>query len=167
MKSNLNPDPNAPAKELTPEEKELAALQVKANQARAKREAAEAKREHAEAMAALNAQIAADEQAEKDAELIEKYEIELGPIGRNFDIVRSVNFGSVIVARPHMVSFRKFQETGKYDWATLQKLVSPCLKHPTKTEFDTILNDEPALLLRCANTISTLAGVTKGDVQKG
>jgi len=99
----------------------------------------------------------------EDREL-DRLEAEHGKVGRVLLMVRS-EVGAVIVKRPHMATFRKFQEAKDIGTKELENLVQPCVLYPTRAEFDGMLKELPFLLNRCADAVSTLAGVRKEDIK--
>lgn len=80
-------------------------------------------------------------------------------------IVRS-DVGAVIVKRPHLATFRRFQETKNPKCEDLEKLVRPCLVYPSRDRFDLIIAELPFMLNRCADAVSTLAGVRRKDIEE-
>jgi hypothetical protein len=69
----------------------------------------------------------------------------------------------IVVKKPNHLLFKKFQDVGKTDSTAMYKLVSPCLVHPDKAAFETILEEEPATMARCGDAVCTLAGVRRSD----
>jgi len=140
----------------------IAELQAKVDAARAAREARESKREDAARLQRLTDELEAEERAAANLDVIEGVEKDHGVEGKTW---RRVNTGAgmIIVKRPHIATFRKYQDKGKTDSASLDALVRPCLLHPTKAEFDRIVNEEPAALMRAANAVCYLAGVRRED----
>jgi hypothetical protein len=129
---------------------------------RAKRAAlAEAREQRAQPSAAD--QLAAEQRALADDEALERLELEHGPAGKAIEIVRT-EVGGVIVRRPHMAVFRRFQDDNK-DTAALEKLVRPCVLHPSKADFDRMCEELPFTLQRCADAVCRLAGIRKEDIQ--
>jgi hypothetical protein len=108
-------------------------------------------------------QLAMEQRALADDEALERLELEHGPAGKAIDIVRT-DVGAVIVRRPHMAVFRRFQDDSK-DTAALEKLVRPCVLHPSKAEFDRMCEELPFTLQRCADAVCTLAGIRKEDIK--
>jgi hypothetical protein len=108
-------------------------------------------------------QLATEQRALADDEALERLELEHGPVGKAIEIVRT-DVGAVIVRRPHMAVFRRFQDDSK-DTAALEKLVRPCVLHPSKAEFDRMCEELPFTLQRCADAVCKLAGIRKEDIQ--
>lgn len=102
--------------------------------------------------------LAVAERALADAELIEKAEAEHGELKKMIDAVRTP-IGVVIVKRPNHVVFRRFIDEGKVTTTALEKLVRHALVHPTLPQFESMLEELPAVLLDCANAVSRLAGI--------
>lgn len=101
-------------------------------------------------------QLAAAQQALADEEALDAAEREHG--ARRIGTIETA-MGKVILKRPHMNTFRKFQDKGNTDSNTLEFLVRPCLVHPTMADFERYCAEEPATLIRAANAVSALAGV--------
>lgn len=78
--------------------------------------------------------------------------------GRKLAIVRT-DLGAVVLKRPNHILFKRFQDSGEANAAEFDKLVRPCLVHPDSATFDRYLEDQPAILGRCAGAVATLAGI--------
>jgi hypothetical protein len=109
-------------------------------------------------------QLAREQRELADDEALDRLETEHGRIGSAIEIVRT-DVGGVIVRRPHMAVFRRFQDDPK-DTKALEKLVRPCVLHPSKTEFDALCERLPFLLQRAADACCVLAGVRRDDVRE-
>lgn len=133
----------------SPEERELAEV-------RARRAALAAEREQRAASRLVADQLEAEKRGLRDEEAIEKAEAEHDP--KKIAVVHS-DVGVVIVKRPNHVLFKRFQDSGEVTSEECDKLVRPCLVYPDKASWDRMLEEQPALLLRCANAVATLAGV--------
>ena len=83
---------------------------------------------------------------------------------KHIELVRC-EYGAVIVKRPHLATYRRFQDAGKSDTKTYDQLVRPCVLYPSKAEFDALLEQQPHLLTRCADAVVRLAGVRTEEVQ--
>jgi hypothetical protein len=130
---------------------------------RAKRAAlAEARRQREIARAPAE-QLALEEQGLADDQAIEAAEIEHGPVGKQIMVINT-DLGAIIVKRSHPNMFKRFQDKGSTRTEDLDKLVRHCLVYPQPAEFDRILKELPASLLRCADAVSFLAGVRMEDV---
>jgi hypothetical protein len=141
---------------------DLRDLEEKIATARAAREAREAKREDSARAQRLADELEAEERALADLDVLDKIEAEHGPENKRWRKVPT-GLGLVVVKRPALATFRKYQDKGKTDSASLDQLVRPCLVHPTKAEFDRIVEQEPAALMRAANAVCYLAGIRKDD----
>lgn len=135
----------------------------------------QAKREQLAAAREQRAEISPEEQlaiAERDLrddEALDKFEREVGRIGTEIQIVRS-SVGAVIVKRPHMATYRKWQASLTRDsddpGADEINLVRPNVLHPSKEEFDRLIERQPFLLSRCTSAVCELAGVRKKEIEK-
>lgn len=121
------------------------------------RRATLAEAREARAAPSIQEQLAAEQRALADDEALDRLETEHGRVGSVIEIVRT-EIGSVIVRRPHMAVFRRFQDD-KQDTTALEKLVRPCVLHPSKTEFDRMCEELPFILQKCADACCRLAGV--------
>lgn len=112
----------------------------------------------------LEQQLADEARGLQDDELIDQFETEVGPQGSHIMVLRS-EVGTVIVKRPHRATFQRFQDKGTVKTADLEGLVKPSLLHPKdKALFDSMVDQLPALLGRCANACCTLAGVRTEEI---
>jgi hypothetical protein len=123
----------------------------------------EQRREARERAAALQEQARAKELALKDELTIEELEQQHPGRGRKWDVIYTGQ-GVVAVKKPHHVTFNKFQDAQKYTTDSLRKFVTPCVLHPKLGEFEHMLEEEPAILVRAANKCSELAGVGREDL---
>jgi hypothetical protein len=139
----------------SPEEQKLAEL-------RARREALEADRDKRQQARAISDQIDEETRKVRDLEAIQKAETEHGPVGKAIRTIETPN-GVVIVKKPNMVLFRRFQDVASAKSEDLDKLVRPTLVHPTKAEFDQWLEEYPGILTPVADAVCLLAGVASGD----
>jgi hypothetical protein len=130
---------------------------------RARRAQAQADRDVASRDAIAAAELAREELAEKDdlaiAAAVEKF-------GELDVMIRGVKTacGIVIVKRPVAHHFRRFQELPKTKSSDLEQLVRPCLVHPGIADFERYCDEQPATLLRVADSVATLAGVRASEV---
>lgn len=110
------------------------------------------------------AELLAVEERELHAdEAFEKAQLELGH--KRVEIVRS-EAGSVVIKRPMLAVYRRYQDEGEANHKTLRKLVEPCVVHPSLAEFDQMLEQLPHLLNRVADAVARLAGVTREEIAK-
>lgn len=106
----------------------------------------------------LEQQLADEQRALAEDELIDRFESEVGPQDTHIAVIRS-DVGLVIVRRPHRAVFQRFQDTGTIKTKDLDALVKPSLLYPDKASFDAMVDQLPALLGRVANHCARLAGI--------
>lgn len=130
--------------------KELAEIEAKKSELEAQRaqRAAEAEMREKIRVARLEAET---------AELIMKYEDELGDLDRAFKIVVS-DGGAIVVKRPHPASYNRFRDRGEYKSRTVDELARQCIVHPSAEKVTEILNTYPGILDHLADAIHELAG---------
>lgn len=128
---------------------------------RAQREQLELERSKRREQEDLDAELDAAKRALADEQAIDTAEREHG--ARKVAVVRT-DCGVVIVKRPHVNTFRKFQDKGSTDSAAQDALVRPCLVHPTVFEFERICGEQPATLGQVASAVIRLAGFRAEDV---
>ena len=121
---------------------------------------AEARRIREEQRAAAE-QLIEEKRGLADDQALEAAEIEHG--AKKIAVVRT-DMGAIILKRPHPVIFKRFQDKGSLKHEDLEKLVRPSLVYPDAARFNEIMDELPATLLRCANTVSGLAGVRMEEV---
>lgn len=107
---------------------------------------------------AIEELVEQEERAARDAEALDKAETTIGKLGKKIALVQT-DMGAIIVKRPNAVLFKRFVDTSSLKTDDLDKLVRPCLVHPPVAEFDRILDELPATLMRVANAVTALAGV--------
>lgn len=126
-----------------------------------------AKREKRLADAAAADELPKAKQALADAEALDRAESDVGLTGKEI-MVLDTEYGSVIVKRATSPSFKFFTSESIKPKANMHeladKLVKPCLVHPSKEAFDTMVSKQPHILTRAANAISHLAGVRDEEV---
>ena len=141
---------------------EIRAQRAALAEAKAKRDAENAEQEL----------IAAEEQALKDETALVDAEQEHGPSfvfgeddpgTRKLAVVKT-SLGMVFVSRAAPIIFQRFIRTGKTGEKELSELVFPNLTYPTKTRFTQMLDEQPALLARCANAIVEMAGARSQEI---
>ncbi len=64
----------------------------------------------------------------------------------------------VIVKRPPMATFRKYQDSKANASEAASAFVRPCVVHPAQDAYDRLLNEYPALLTRLTKACAKLAG---------
>jgi len=139
------------------------AVAAKLAEIRARRAEIAAARSAYEAATAAERELAEETQALADEQAIQAAELEHGLVGRKIAVVKT-DAGVIIVKRPHMNTFRKFQDHGEANTETNLKLVRPCVVYPDLVRFDEILAEVPYALSKCANAVSYLAGFRKEDL---
>lgn len=147
-----------------PRETPTGELEQRLAELRAKRKHLDDAAEQRGAERRLLDEIESEERAIRDREALAKAEVEHGPVGRKLAVVRSA-VGDVIVKRSNPLHFRRFQDSGKTTTDELERLVRPCLVYPDAPTFDRWLDEQPALMLRCADAICVLAGVRAKEVE--
>lgn len=130
---------------------------------RAERARLAEERQRRETERELLERVEAEELALQDEQVIAKAEDDHGPLGKRIAAVHTRS-GVVIVKRPNPVLWKRFVDASKQTADELERLVRPCVVHPDKASFDRYLEEEPALLVRCADHVATLAGVRMGEV---
>ncbi len=131
---------------------------------RSQRAALEAKREAREAEREASDELEREQQAIKDLEAIEKLEEEHGPKGKKWDTV-DTRRGIIAVKRPAGPTWKKFTELEKIRHQDVDAFVRPCRIYPDAAEFNAIVEDEPAALMRAATKACELAGLRRNEVQ--
>jgi hypothetical protein len=126
--------------------------------ARLERDRLAKERADRESKRALVEKLADEERELKNEVAIDKAEAEHGPIGEKIAVLHTRG-GVVIVKRAHSAAFRRFQDVGKQKTADCEVLLRPCLVYPDPSTFDKWAEAEPAIILRTANVICTLAGI--------
>ncbi len=72
--------------------------------------------------------------------------------------------GDVIVKAPHQATYRRFVDSGKTSSDELERLVRPCVVHPSAAAYDEIAKELPAVPTLAANAVLRLAGFRTEDV---
>lgn len=148
----------------TPDDPEAALLQAELEAELAKLAEIDARRAQRERGEKLRRELAETKRARKDAEIIEQLEAKHGPLGKR--LVRiDTDEGMIVVRKPDPRLYQRFVDQGKTNVEALNKLVRPHVVHPDKTEFDRILEEVPAALMRCADGVCYLAGVRKQEAE--
>lgn len=112
-------------------------------------------------------QLASEERALADDKALADAIAKHGQIGKGVALVETPD-GMIVVKRPNPILFRRFQDTSKGEAPTLdevEKLVRPCVVHPSIASFESILDAQPGVLVRCGNAVCALAGVAQGEVR--
>lgn len=139
-----------------------ASAQTRLQEIRSKRAAlaeARAKRE----LATDDQLVSAEAAALRNEELIDQFEQSVGPRDVRIKVVET-DLGVVILKRPHRLVFKRFMDKGSTKSDDLELLVKPCLLHPDKAAFEAMLEDQPAILQRCAGACGALAGIRQEEL---
>lgn len=128
----------------------------------AKAEIEKRRAKSAEERASVDA-VAQAEREVKELAALEKFEEEIGPLGTHLAIVET-SAGRVILKRPAVAVFRRFQDKGDFKSQALAMLVDPCVVYPDKSAFDTLCEELPAVLTVCADAVCMLAGARAQSV---
>jgi hypothetical protein len=147
--------------DLSPEEKELVELRAR------RAEVAERRARLAE-QATAQLELEKERRALADDEAIARLEEEHGAIDRAIAVVQT-DHGAVVLRRAKPPAYKRFNEYITRDNAKTfelsEQLVVACLLYPTREAFATMAELQPFIMIRCANAISTLAGVRVQEVQ--
>jgi type II secretory pathway component PulM len=132
---------------------------------RAQRAELESKRNERAAARSVAEQLELEERKLRDLQAITKAEDEHGTLGLKIAAVETP-LGVVIVKRPNHVLFKRFQDSGATSTDDVDRIVRPHVVHPSLSEFDRILEELPATLMRCGDAVVRLAGFRAEEVQK-
>jgi hypothetical protein len=99
--------------------------------------------------------LATEERALVEDEELDRAEEQYG--ARAVRMVRT-EVGAVILRRPHIAAFRKFQDAGELTSDHAEELVRSCLLFPSKPELDKLLRQLPGILTQLASVCVELAG---------
>lgn len=93
-------------------------------------------------------------------ELEDRFEQELGPVGKEFAIVdlADVGEGAVVVKRPEQARMRQFKSS-KMTEANHFDLVKPCVVYPDAAAFLEITGRRDFVVTRCATACAKLHGL--------
>lgn len=108
-------------------------------------------------------QLESELQGLADDEAIARYEVEIGPIGKQIMVV-DTDMGAIILKRAHALKFKKFQDKGQQTHEAAYMLAQPCVVYPDSARFDVIVDALPATTIRCANAVAVLAGVRSEEI---
>jgi hypothetical protein len=107
------------------------------------------------------------------ARLIEKFENELGPQGRMFEVIdaRELGDGIIVVKRPEPTQHKRFvaaidkaNNTNKpVDEADTAQYVSPNVVHPSREAYLVIAGARPEIGGRCSVALMRLMGAKRKD----
>src|SRR5690606_3881381 len=121
---------------------DLAVLRAELARIRAEREeldaAAEAER--------LREQVERERRELEQERAIAAAEAKHGKLGAAIGAVKT-RLGVVIMRRPHVAAFRKFQELAQPTMADVEQFVRPHVLEPNRDEFDRMSDELPGLLM--------------------
>ncbi len=118
----------------------------------------------ARSLPTLEEQIALEERRLKETQALADLEAQHGKVGKEIDLVPS-DVGAVIVKRPTMNVYRRFQDSGTNETKDLENLVRPCILYPSRAEFDNMIERLPMLLTHVADTCVVLAGLRAKQIK--
>lgn len=151
----------------TPDGGDAAAIERQLDAIRDKRAALAAQREQRAQPTAAEL-LAIEQRKLAEDEALDQMLAEHGRLGEAIEIIRARDdVGAVIVRRPHLAVWRRFQDAsgGKDAGQALDQLVRPCVVYPSKAEFDQLVARLPFLLQLCADACARLAGVRVEQAQ--
>lgn len=129
---------------------------------RARREELEARAEKRREEGAAARELADETRAVAELEVVEKIEADHGQKGVGWDRVATPE-GAIFVKKPKAATYRKFVDDEKTNTEALGKLVKPCLVYPDAPEYMRLVDEYPAALTACADTVVRLAGHKKSE----
>jgi hypothetical protein len=138
--------------------------QARLRELREKRQRIEDERE-ARAQPSVADLIALEERKLREQEKLAELEMQHGKVGREIDILESP-VGAVILKRPTMNVFRRFQDSGTTESKDFEQLVRPCVLYPSRADFETMCEQVPMLLAQSAAMCIRLAGLRAEDIKK-
>ncbi len=144
--------------------REVEELQAKLASATKARREAESTRENAVLAKQLQRQIDDEIRNAEDEQKLGELEAAHGLLGRDIAKV-TTSEGMIVVKRPHHLIFKRFIEKDKHNSDDLDRLVKPSLLHPSKADFDAMVVALPFTLVKTANAVCELAGISKADVE--
>jgi hypothetical protein len=126
-----------------------------------------------EAKAKIDEQRQAEQEAREEAqlELEVKLESDLGPRGREWEMVEDDGHGEgpIAVQIGASVLQKKFEAELSADKLKTSEdfegYVLPCVVFPDKEKVQAIFEKRPFLITRCATALATLYGVARGDAR--
>jgi hypothetical protein len=138
-------------------------LRARIAAARKQKQQTEEKREALkQTPAELERELAKAEREAKEAETLLELESKHGKDKIGYI---ETDLGMVVLSRPHAALFRRFQDQDKATVLEVEKLVRPCVIHPTKERFDMMCEEQPMILARAAEVVSRLAGFRNKDLE--
>jgi hypothetical protein len=140
------------------EQKSTSAEAKRLEEVKAKRAALAAKKSARDAARAFQDSVALEEQGLTDDEAIDRFETEIGPVGKKIMVVHT-DLGAVILKRPIMAVYRRYQDKQSTKTQDMElMLVRPCVVYPEAEKLDRIFEELPATLITLASAVTTLAG---------
>jgi hypothetical protein len=107
-------------------------------------------------------QLANEERCLKEDEAFDAFSKEHG--ARAVALIRT-EVGAVILRRPHIAAFRKFQDAGGLTSDTAEELVKASLLYPSKPELDKMLRQLPGILTGLASQCVELSGFRNQELK--
>lgn len=104
--------------------------------------------------------------------LIEKFEAEIGPrrskftmvdlgdIGEGFVVMK---LGDAVIQKKFESAIAKLKDKEKLDEQSIDQYVTPCVVHPSESEFRALCGRRYNLWSRCASALAKLYGVKRDD----
>ena len=86
-----------------------------------------------------------------------RFDTELGPRGKEWDIVETQD-GPIVVVLGAQLMFKKFSDSKKTQ-IDVENFVRPLVKYPDAAKYMALVDKRPAYAVRCANALCTLYGV--------
>lgn len=131
---------------------DIEAMRAELARLRAEREALDAAGEAER----LREQIERERRELEQERAIAAAEAKHGKLGVAIGAVKT-RLGVVILRRPHVAAFRKFQEIAEPKMVDVEAFVRPHVLEPSRETFDRWNDELPALLVSCAKVLGTLA----------
>jgi hypothetical protein len=113
----------------------------------------------------LAEELAKEEQALADETALAALKAQYG--ARRLAVVET-EFGSVVLLRSDSLKFKRFSEkiVEHFSHEEVEKLVRPCVKHPSLAKFDEWTDEQAGIWGRCAEAIQYLADTKAKTVAK-
>jgi len=79
-------------------------------------------------------------------------------VGKGLRVLQAPDGSVVIVKKPANATYRKFQDSKDKPEDASKAFVKPCVVHPSKDAYDTLLTEYPGMLVRLVRACAELAG---------
>jgi hypothetical protein len=139
---------------------EIEALLAELAAARSAREDAEARREAKKTPDQIRDDIERERRKAMEIDKLADLEAQHGPVDKAIRPIETLH-GMVVVKRPAEMAYRKFSDMEKVTTSAARELAQSCLVYPDKEQWNRIVADEPAVIVRAANAACWLAGNRK------